>query len=64
MTAFRLITTADRVLEVESGQPITALARDEMIERIQRPDSDGPISEEDRAWIGSHVAPLIKPWGT
>lgn len=59
---FTLTTTTRRVILVEAGQPITALARDEFIETVSKEGSE-PLSEAEVDWVRSHVAPLMRPWG-
>lgn len=57
-TTFRLVTTLPRVIEVEAGEPITALAEGEHIRSVQR-SGDEPLSEAEVEWVQTHVAPLM-----
>jgi hypothetical protein len=56
---FRLVTTTNRVIEVESGQPVTALAAGESVKAVQTSDPT-KMTDADRAWVASHVAPLMR----
>lgn len=57
---YRLITTTGRVIDTESGQPVTALAAGERVNYAQ--PVGGAESDEDREWFKTNVVPLmVKP---
>lgn len=63
MTTFVLVTSTDRVLEVESGQPVTSLARNETISSVKFKDRADTATDGDLRWLRTIVAPLMGHWG-